>query len=159
MNPEHSHHRHEPRHHAAQPADGYIADVVANAPTPDAGRIIDALYAKYAMGFALYLTLDGVDKYPESHGAEHRYADAAERPALEAEFKNVYYDCFPDRESIIDDTIASFDWGTDLNRLLRDHPELRHVLTFDRDAIWGFASDQYEIIDGTDGLHVFERRP
>lgn len=157
-----------PRHRAedstveeqpAGPGDAYVADIVANAPTPEAGRVIETAYAKYGTAFALYLALDGVDKYARDYGPGHEPEDVAGPAGLEADFKSVYYGSFPDREAIIDDTIESFDWGTTLRWLLHEHPDLAQMVVFDRAAIWGFVNDHYEIIDGTDGLYIFERWP
>lgn len=170
MNHEHSNyepgHQPEPRHRADTeeerqpgPGDAYVADIVANAPTLEAGRIIAQTYAKYGTAFALYLALDGVEKYARDYGPGHKPEDPAAPPGIEADFKHVYYGSFPDREAIIDDTIESFDWGSQLRLLLREHPDLDQMVVFDRDAIWGFVNDHYEIVDGTDGLYVFERWP
>jgi hypothetical protein len=159
-------HEHQPRHRAGPapeaqpgPGDAYIADLVANAPTPQTGRVIAETYARYGTAFALYLALDGVDKYIRDHGPGDEPDDPTGPSGVEADFKNVYYGRFEDREAIIDDTISSFDWGTTLKQVLREHPDLEQMVVFDRDAIWGFVNDHYEIIDGTDGLYVFERWP
>jgi hypothetical protein len=171
MNPEHHNnqpepeprHRAEPIHPEVErqpgPGDAYVAEIVAAAPTEEAGQTIADAYAKYGTAFALYLALDGTDKYVRDYGPSHEPADPAGPSSIEVDFKNVYYGRFEDREAIIDDTITSFDWATDLRRLLRDHPDLQQMVTFDRDAIWGFVNDHYEIIDGSDGLYVFERWP
>ena len=172
MNHEHTNTYHadpRPRHRAEPeeaeterqpgPGDAYVADIIAHAPTEEAGRIIDQAYAKHGTAFALYLALDGVEKYVRDDGPGHQPRELSGPSGIEADFKNAYYGRFEDREAIIEDTIESFDWGTTLRRLLRDHPDLQQMVIFDRDAIWGFVSDHYEIIDGSDGLYVFERWP
>ncbi|MGK2875482.1 MAG: hypothetical protein ACSLEW_07555 [Nocardioides sp.] len=154
-------------HHRAGPADepqpspgdAYVAEIVENAPIPEAGRIIEHVYAKCGTAFALYLALDGVDRYARDYGPGHEPEDPAEPQGIETDFKNAYYGRFEDREAIVDDTIASFDWGSDLRRLLRGHPDLAQMVILDRDAIWSFACTHYEIIDGIDGLYLFERWP
>ncbi|MFT4263164.1 MAG: hypothetical protein QM572_07275 [Nocardioides sp.] len=137
-------------------ADAFIADVIAHAPDAIAGRAIEATYLRYGMAFAVYLTLDGVDRYAPDHRPAHCSTDP---PLIEVEFKNAYYGSFADREAIVDDTIASFDWGTELRRALQSHPDLEQMVRFDRDAIWGFVSDHYDIREAHDGFHVFERWP
>jgi hypothetical protein len=141
------------------PGDAYVAEIVARAPTPEAGRTIAEAYAKYGTAFALYLALDGTEKYVRDDGPNDQPDGPAGPSGIEADFKNVYYGRFEDREAIIDDTIASFDWDVTLRQLLRDHPDLAQMVVFDRDAIWGFVSDHYEIVDDSDGLYVFERWP
>lgn len=103
--------------------------------------------------------LDGTEKYVRDYDPGHQPDEPSEPSGIEADFKNVYYGRFEDRQAIIDNTIESFDWGVTLRRLLRDHPDLQQMVVFDRAAIWGFVSDHYEIIDDTDGLYVFERWP
>lgn len=160
MNHEHANYSPEPapRHRAEQPGDAYVADVIANAPTAETAQVIADAYARHGTAFALYLTLNGVEKYVPEYVPDDQLAEASKTPILEHDFKSVYYGRFEDREAIID-AIASFDWGTTLRRLLREHPDLEQIVVFDRDAIWGFASDHYEILDGTDGLYLFERWP
>jgi hypothetical protein len=155
----------DPRHHAdafaAEPerdttGDAYVAHIVAYAPTPDTARAIAEAYDRHGVPFAIYLSLDGVDKYVRDFGPDHQPVGPA---TIEADFRDVYYGYFADRETLVDDTIASFDWGVELNQLLRDHPDLRRMVTFDRDAIWEFVQQHYEVVNGVHGLYAFERWP
>lgn len=157
-------HEHQPRHrseteHQRTPSDSdaYIADAVAHAPTPEHGRAIAAAYAKYGTAFALFLDLGDADTDVE--GNDQDAADVGLPLRIERAFNIAYYGRFPTRDTLIDDTIESFDWGYELDYALRDVPDLRAMVTFDRRAIWGFIGDHYQVIDGEDGFYVFERRP
>jgi hypothetical protein len=137
-------------------ADAYVADIVANAPSLESGRVIAQAYAKHGIAFALYLTLDGVDKYIRDYGPGHQQASPQ---TIESDFANSYHGRYPDRDALIDGVVETFGWQHDLDSLLHDKPDLRLAVTFDRDAIYEFANNHYEVLDGVNGLYVFERWP
>lgn len=148
-------HRFTPEDRRDATREPYVGEVIANAPTPQAGQAIAEAYAKYGTAFAEFLTFPDTAQYGAYESGEAPDAATTLR-RIEADFRNVYYGSFPNREALIDDTIESFDWGFELDRALRDLPDLRAMVTFDRDAIWGFISDHYEVIARDDCLYVFE---
>ncbi|MCX6398321.1 MAG: hypothetical protein NTX33_00115 [Propionibacteriales bacterium] len=135
-------------------SDNYIRHVVEHAPTAEVGALIARLYRRHGSPFAAYLTLDSVNAYFRDNG-DGPMADQTNQ--LETDFKDAYYGHFPDREALVDDTIASFDWGSEADRLLDGHVQLSQFLVFDRSAIYEFASDHYEVIHTDEGLYVFWR--
>lgn len=162
MNHEHSPENYQPRHRASADGehrdptgDAYVADIIDHAPTEEAEAILAEVYARHGTAFAVYLASDDVDHYSPDTDEDRRRG----MHRIEADFKDSYYGCFADREMLIDDTIASFDWATDARRLLEGHPELQEFLVFDRDAIWGFINDHYDITELPSGLYAFERWP
>lgn len=116
--------------------------VIELAPTEAAAALVEELWDRHGEPFAAYLTLDGIDRYADD---------------LEAQFTSVYVGRYDDREAVVTDTIASFDWGSDLDWLLSGDPQLRSVVTFDRRAIWDLAADHYEILVRPGSLYAFER--
>ncbi|GAA1508618.1 hypothetical protein [Nocardioides humi] len=159
--------RYEPRHRAEQrlaanatdlhtepDSDQYVRHVIEHAPSPAAGALVAQLYERHGTAFAIYLALGGVDNYIRDNGEGPRTTDIA---GLERDFTEAYYDFFPDKDALVEDTIASFDWGAEASWLLRGHLELQQFLVFDRDAIYGFASDHYEVIRTDQGLYVYMR--
>lgn len=135
-------------------SDQYVRHVIEHAPTPAAGELIARLYERHGTAFAIYLALDGVDNYIRDNGDGPRSGDITK---LERDFNEAYYGFFPDKDALVEDTIASFDWGAEANWLLHGHFELQQFLVFDRDAIYGFASDHYEVIRTDHGLYVYLR--
>lgn len=149
MNTNHYPSEHAPRHRAEQDedpehgmGDAFVRQLADQAPSVEAAERLTDLYQRHGTAFAVYLGLDDVDPYAET---------------TEEDFTEVYYDCFTTREGLIDDTIASFDWGRDLDRLLAGDPLLRAVVAFDRDAIWGFITDHYDIVAIGDSIYAFAR--
>lgn len=56
-------------------ADAFVAEVIENAPSPEAADAISRAYQRHGTAFAIYLTLDGVDKYVHDYGPGHQPAD------------------------------------------------------------------------------------
>lgn len=153
MNHEISNHPNpEPKHRAEEKLrddspptwDAFVASAAEHAPdAASTNRIADA-YTRHGFPFAIYLALGGTN---------------LASPSLENDFKNVFVGYYWSRDALIDDTIASFDWGADLHNRLAGDPLLRSLVTFDREAVWTFANDHYEIVDLDGSLYVYEPEP
>jgi hypothetical protein len=74
-------------------------------------------------------------------------------------FENELAGVYANPEALVDDTIASFGWTKDLDRLLEGDPLLRAVVTFDRAAIRALAQDHYQIVSVEGALYVFQPLP
>lgn len=141
----------EPRHrreqaieNAPMTGDAFIASIIEVAPDqPTAARLTEN-YARYGTAFAIYLALDDTDRGSET---------------VEADFRDAFVGYFANHQALIDDTIASFDWGSDLHQLLAARPLLRSMLRFNYEAIWAFASQHYEVVELDRGLYVYMPGP
>lgn len=143
MNPNHGRPP-APKEREPLPLDDAMLDLLAAAPTPDDAHRLEALYAKHGTALAVYLGLADVDPYA---------ADVAEK------FENELAGVYANPEALVDDTIASFGWTKDLDRLLEGDPLLRAVVTFDRAAIRALAQDHYQIVSVEGALYVFQPLP
>ncbi len=127
-----------------QTSDYYITHRAEQAPTPEIAQRIRNIYAQHGTAFAIYLALEGVDAQAEN---------------LEADFRSTFIGFYPDRQMLVKDTIATFGWEADLDRLLQDDPLLRAVVRFDHDEIWAFADEHFQIVELDGGQYVYERAP
>lgn len=132
-----------PEQHTSQPrlGDYFIADVLDHAPTPQAAARIEDAYTRHGTAFAVYLGLEDIDRYSTT---------------VEAEFTNCYIGYYPTQDALIDDTIDTFGWQESLDEFLNQHIDLKPFLSLDRDGIWDFIQDSFEVVD-LGGLHVFEK--
>ncbi|TWP34409.1 hypothetical protein [Leekyejoonella antrihumi] len=133
-----------PEQREPQLGDAYVLDVIQDPPSPDAAHLIEEVYARHGNAFAVYLSLEDVDQYSES---------------VEEDFRDAYVASYDSQDALVDDTIDSWGWHRDLDRLLRDEPLLRSIVTLDRDAIWDFTQEHYDIVNLVDEYHVFEQWP
>lgn len=122
--------------------DEFMAELYGAAPTRRAAHNIAEQYAQHGTPFALYLGLDDVDPYGEE---------------LAQRFKADFVGTYPDRQSLMDETLETLGLREDLDEFMRTHMEFEGLLTFDYDTLWELLQDRYEIIDIGGVLYVFER--
>lgn len=118
-----------------------IEDVVRWAPDDAAAQRVHGACRRHGAPFAAYLTLDGVDPY------DTEVSDG---------FEASYLGSFPDRAALVTQTIETFGWQHDLDRVLGTHLELSALVAFDPDAVFGFVCDHYDVVETDTGLYLFE---
>lgn len=145
MNHEHFRHRGAPRSEQVASDTDVVACIVEKIARQvhdqEMAQRLNASHQRLGAPFAAYLTLDGVDLLA---------------PDIEASFEAAYVGYFADRLMLVQNTIDTFGWRRDLERLVATHIELRTYVDFNHDAVLGFVRDHYDVVETDTGFYVFE---